>query len=97
MQRSFHQPLFSVLNRKNKSIKGSRILVFGVAYKKDINDPRESAAVEVISDLLRKGARVDYHDPFVKEFTIEADNYLKKYGSDKNGFGRLQAGIFEKL
>ena len=68
----------SVLNRENKSIKGSRILVFGVAYKKDINDPRESAASEVISDLMRKGAVVDYYDPFVREFAIAPGNYLIK-------------------
>lgn len=68
----------SVLNRKNKSIKGSKILVFGVAYKKDINDPRESAAYEIIPDLLRKGADVSYYDPYVKKLEIKAGNYLIK-------------------
>jgi len=68
----------SILNRKNRSLKGSKILVLGIAYKKDINDLRESAAEEVIPDLLRKGATVDFHDPYVKEFTIAAGNHLIK-------------------
>ena len=52
---------------KERSLKGSRILVLGVAYKADISDMRESPAVKLISLLENAGAHVDYHDPFVPE------------------------------
>jgi UDP-N-acetyl-D-glucosamine dehydrogenase len=56
------------LNDDRKSLKGSRILVVGVAYKKDIDDVRESPAIDVIRLLASYGADVEYHDPFVAEF-----------------------------
>jgi UDP-N-acetyl-D-glucosamine dehydrogenase len=52
------------LNDERKPIRGSRILVLGIAYKKDIDDLRESPALEVIRLLQEKGAEVFYHDPF---------------------------------
>jgi UDP-N-acetyl-D-glucosamine dehydrogenase len=52
-----------------KSLKGSRILVLGVAYKADISDMRESPAVKLIELLRNAGAEVFYHDPFVPSFT----------------------------
>jgi UDP-N-acetyl-D-glucosamine dehydrogenase len=52
------------LNLRKKSINGSRILVLGVAYKKDIDDLRESPALIIIEEFRRKGAAVDYHDPY---------------------------------
>jgi UDP-N-acetyl-D-glucosamine dehydrogenase len=59
------------LNEQQKSVKGSKILILGVAYKKDIDDMRESPALSVI-DLLRSGgADVVYHDPYVKEVTFD--------------------------
>lgn len=58
------------LNSQKKGVSGSRILVWGVSYKKDIGDSRESAAHEVISDLLKKGAKIDYFDPYVKKFRV---------------------------
>lgn len=63
-------PLFVVrkvadaLNEEGKAIKGSRVLVLGVAYKKDIDDMRESPAIEIIHLLQEKGADVGYHDPY---------------------------------
>jgi UDP-N-acetyl-D-glucosamine dehydrogenase len=51
-----------------KSLKGSRILVLGVAYKSDIDDVRESPAEKIIELLRRAGSDVAYHDPFVPEF-----------------------------
>lgn len=68
----------TALNRQGKSLKGSKILVFGVAYKKDIGDPREGAAYDIIPDLMRKGAKVEYFDPYVKKFTIPAGNFMIK-------------------
>jgi UDP-N-acetyl-D-glucosamine dehydrogenase len=59
------------LNDAKKSLNGSRILLIGVAYKKDINDVRESPALSII-DLLRvKGSEVSYHDPFVAEVRFD--------------------------
>lgn len=55
------------LNDCAKSLKNSRILVLGLAYKKDISDIRESPALRVIDRLQKKGAQVVYHDPFVDE------------------------------
>jgi len=66
------------LNRRGKSINGSKILVWGVAYKKDINDPREGAAYDVIPNLIRKGAQVDYFDSLIPELIIPAGNYMLK-------------------
>jgi UDP-N-acetyl-D-glucosamine dehydrogenase len=57
--------LMLALNDRGRALKGSRILVLGLAYKKDIDDPRESPAFEVIHALLRLGAVVSYHDPHV--------------------------------
>ena len=53
------------LNGRGKSIKGARILVLGVAYKKDIDDPRESPSLKIISLFLGKGAKVEYNDPYI--------------------------------
>src|SRR6185503_9724484 len=55
------------LNDESKAMKGSRILLLGVAYKKDIDDVRESPALSIIDRLRARGAAVSYHDPFVKE------------------------------
>ncbi|MBP1767500.1 MAG: ugd 3 [Candidatus Aminicenantes bacterium] len=53
------------LNRRGKSIKNARILVLGIAYKKDIDDQRESPALKIISVFKEKGGRVSYNDPYV--------------------------------
>src|SRR6185369_11429974 len=51
--------------------KGARILVLGVAYKRDINDFRESPALGIVEQLLHKGAEVSYHDPFIAEMSVD--------------------------
>jgi UDP-N-acetyl-D-glucosamine dehydrogenase len=53
------------LNRHSKALKGSDVLVIGVAYKKDSNDTRESPGIKIMSLLESKGANVSYHDPYV--------------------------------
>ena len=53
------------LNNIEKSLNGSKVLIIGVAYKKDINDIRESPALDIIQLLINSGAKIDYHDPFV--------------------------------
>jgi UDP-N-acetyl-D-glucosamine dehydrogenase len=68
-------PLFWVrkvvaaLNSHSKAMRGSRILVIGVAYKRDIDDIRESPALDIIKLLEAEGAAVSYHDPFVPKFS----------------------------
>ncbi len=54
----------NALNRHKKAVNGSRVLVLGVAYKKDIDDLRESPALAIIELLKQEGAAVDYHDPY---------------------------------
>ena len=55
----------SALNRQHKSINGSKILFLGVAYKPDISDDRESPALKIIDEVVKKGGGVSYHDPFI--------------------------------
>ena len=52
------------LNGHKKSVNGARVLVLGVAYKKDIDDLRESPALTIIELLQKEGAQVSYHDPY---------------------------------
>ena len=59
--------LARALNEHEKALKGSNVLVIGVAYKADVHDMRESPALKVISLLLERGAKVTYHDPHVVE------------------------------
>jgi len=67
-------PLFVVgkvrqaLNRSRKAVNGSRVLLLGVAYKRDIDDMRESPALDILKLLEADGAEVSYHDPFVTAF-----------------------------
>jgi UDP-N-acetyl-D-glucosamine dehydrogenase len=56
------------LNSEKKPVNGSKVLVLGVAYKKDIDDMRESPALDVIRMLEEQGAKVSYHDPHVASF-----------------------------
>jgi len=55
------------LNHAKKSVNGSSVLVLGVAYKRDIDDVRESPALDIIKLLCNKGAEVTWHDPYVRE------------------------------
>jgi UDP-N-acetyl-D-glucosamine dehydrogenase len=57
--------LAAALNRRSKSLNGSRVLVLGVAYKKDIDDLRESPSLTIIELLQREGASVSYNDPYI--------------------------------
>jgi len=65
------------LNRHKKAMNGSTILFLGVAYKPDIDDARESPALEVMSLVAHKGAKVLYHDPYIPEVTDEHGNHWK--------------------
>ena len=73
-------PLFVVqkvrqaLNRSKKSVNGSQVLVLGVAYKRDIDDVRESPALDILKLLEADGARVAYHDPYVPKLRLERED-----------------------
>ena len=58
------------LNKQKKSMNGSRVLALGIAYKSDVNDTRESAALEVVRLLMEEGANVSYSDPYVSKVEI---------------------------
>jgi UDP-N-acetyl-D-glucosamine dehydrogenase len=86
--------IVSALNANGKPLKGSKILVLGVAYKRDTDDIRESPGVEIIDILKSKGSKVDYNDPHISSFSgmrhypelkmksIQlSDRNLKKYDS----------------
>lgn len=59
------QKVADALNERGRSVKGSKILVIGVSYKRDLDDTRESPALRVLDLLSRKGAQIAYHDPYV--------------------------------
>jgi UDP-N-acetyl-D-glucosamine dehydrogenase len=71
MPRYWVQKVQDALNEQGKAVKGSSILVLGVAYKKNVSDLRESPALDIIHLLAAKGARMAYHDPHVPAFEYE--------------------------
>ncbi|OPY58768.1 MAG: UDP-N-acetyl-D-glucosamine 6-dehydrogenase [Pelotomaculum sp. PtaU1.Bin035] len=68
------QKLAALLNKHKKCLNGARILVLGVAYKKDIDDVRESPALKVIDLMQKNQAEVVYHDPYVPVFRLPGKN-----------------------
>lgn len=68
-----------VLNKFKKSLNGSKVLILGVSYKKDIDDMRESPSLKLIEILREKGAKVDYNDPYVPKLPK-----TRKYQYDMN-------------
>lgn len=70
------------LNDHGKSLKGSKVLVLGAAYKPDIDDVRESPALDVIGLLRQKGADVEYHDPYIPHIHHEYDGWKMDSVSD---------------
>jgi UDP-N-acetyl-D-glucosamine dehydrogenase len=63
------------LNKNKQSLNGSRVLAVGLSYKRDVNDTRESPAVEVVKGLLEKGVTVFYTDPFVPKIQIGSETF----------------------
>ena len=66
------------LNDRETSLKGSKVLILGVAYKKNIGDLRESPALDIIRLLQEKGAKVSYHDPYVPMIEDDGHTPLKE-------------------
>ena len=73
-----------ILNRFNKPVSNSKILILGVAYKQDIDDYRESPAIEVIDELEKLDADVIYYDPYVFQY--------KYNGRIRNGEKKINRG-----
>ena len=67
--------VLDAMNDRGKVFKGSKVLVLGVAYKPDIDDVRESPAMDVIGLLQKKGADVEYHDPYIPHIHHETDGW----------------------
>jgi UDP-N-acetyl-D-glucosamine dehydrogenase len=61
------------LNDHSRPLRGSRVLVLGVTYKRDVEDVRESPAIDIINLLRQKGAQVDYHDPYAATLQVAED------------------------
>ena len=83
MPRYWVEKVQDALNAAGKAVKGSRILVLGVAYKKDIDDVRESPALDIIELLRAKGADVRYHDPHVPRFSHNGHGLQSETDLDK--------------
>jgi UDP-N-acetyl-D-glucosamine dehydrogenase len=65
----------TALNRHKKAVNGSTVLFLGVAYKPDINDERESPALEIMEIVTHKGGNVQYHDPFIPAVKLDGVKY----------------------
>lgn len=67
--------VMEALNDRGKPVRGSKVLVLGAAYKPDIDDVRESPSLDVIGLLMKKGADVEYHDPYIPHIHHETDGW----------------------
>ena len=67
--------VMDTLNARGRSLKGSRVLVLGVSYKRDVKDTRESPALEIMEALGRRGATISYHDPYVPRVRVGQHTY----------------------
>jgi len=67
--------LMKILNKAKKTVNGSRILLLGMAYKKDIDDLRESPSLKLLDLLEEEGAKVIYNDPYIPQFDYKGKSY----------------------
>ncbi|MBI4335534.1 MAG: nucleotide sugar dehydrogenase [Candidatus Omnitrophica bacterium] len=81
-----------VLNKYRKPLSGSKVLIVGVAYKRDVNDVRESPAIEIIKLLKKGGADVRYLDPHVPRINIDGINY-KSISWDPGAFKTVDCAV----
>src|SRR5450432_2395084 len=79
------------LNDQAKPLRGSKILIYGVAYKRNVNDCRESPAFAIIHGLQRRGARVSYMDPFIAR--IDAQGIAQESVDLGSDFGQFDAVV----
>ena len=71
------EKVVGAINDAGKSIKGAKVLVLGLAYKKDVDDLRESPSVTLIEMLRKRGARVDYNDPYIPKTHRQREHNLR--------------------
>lgn len=71
-----------VLAAEGKALEGAKVLVVGVAYKPDVQDVRESPALEILEGLVGRGAEVGFYDPLINELTLEDGTTLKTHSQD---------------
>jgi len=69
--------VMDALNERGKSLKGAKVLILGIAYKKNVDDMRESPAVELMELLQEKGAQIDYTDPHVPVFPKMREHHFE--------------------
>ena len=69
--------IMEVLDASGKSLKGARVLILGIAYKKDVGDTRESPSLKLVQLLREKGANVDYNDPYIPRTHKQREHDLK--------------------
>lgn len=81
------------LNDEARSVRGSRIVILGVAYKRDVDDVRESPALDIISLLRQKGAEVFYCDPYVAEIRLTGDARLESRACDAALLGSAHCAV----
>lgn len=74
----------TILNREKKSLNGSKVLVLGVAYKKNVDDYRESPAIKVIELLKANGAQADFYDPYISSYRYKGriHNGIEKFDAE---------------
>lgn len=82
------EKVVNALNQRGKSIKASKVLMLGLAYKKDIDDTRESPALKLIELLMQQGADVDYNDPYVPH-----TKKMRKYDLRKSSVPLTQVSL----
>jgi len=93
-----HMPLYivervtEILNQKGLSLKGTKILIIGISYKKDVGDIRESPALEILKLLIDKEALVSYHDPHVSKISMDGKT-LKSRDLNKELLGKIDLAI----
>jgi UDP-N-acetyl-D-glucosamine dehydrogenase len=83
--------VLEALNDRSKTLKGNKVLVLGVAYKPDIDDVRESPALDVIALLRQKGALVSYHDPHIPQIHHEHEHWKMSSIADADLMTSVQA------
>lgn len=75
--------IVEALNDDRKPVRGSKLLILGAAYKRDVNDVRESPAVDIIDMLQRQGALVSYHDPYVPKLDLDSGKMSSSKYNDR--------------
>ena len=92
MPRFVVNKIVSALNSARKPVNGSKILLVGVSYKKDVSDTRESPALDILTILEKDGAKVYYHDPLVAELDFNGKKY-KSRSLTKRFLGQLDCAV----